>query len=169
MGKMTIQSIIFRTRPDPANPQQIQIQFALGAAAQSLSMNGIVLNVLIGVDRWTAEALRAQSKPVPNPVPVQALVDTGASNLAVDRSIVQSLSLARRGLANCQTPAGCRLSNIHAVSLAIPGTNLQSYDMLRAVEVDLTNQRFKCLIGRETMANWHFHYNGQSGTVSISD
>ena len=49
------------------------------------------------------------------------------------------------------------------------GTNLRSYDMLRATEVDLANQPFHCLIGRETMANWHMHYNGQTGQISISD
>jgi len=169
LGKITNQRIVFRTRPDPNNPGQTQIQFALGAGAQALAIEGVLLNVSIEVDRWTAESLRAQSLPMPNPLPVQALVDTGASQLALDSTIVHSLNLARRGIATCDTAAGRRIAHLYAVSLSFPGTDLRRYDMLRAVEVDLTNQPFKCLIGRETMANWHFHYNGQSGGVSISD
>jgi len=169
MGKLTIQPIIFRTRPHPTNPGQIQIEFALGESARALMIRGIVLNISIEVDRWTAEALRAQSLPVPNPVAVPAMVDTGASHLGLDTSIVRSLNLARRGVTICDTAAGRRLANMYAVSLSFPGTTLMRYDMLRAVEVNLANQPFKCLIGRETMSNWHIHYNGQSGAISISD
>ena len=161
--------IVFRTRPDPNNPQQIQIQIALGAGAQQLRLKGIVLNVSVGVDRWTSQALEAQSLPVPSPVVVPAMVDTGASHLALDTTIVNSLNLRRRGVARCDTPAGRRVANVYAVSLSFPQSQLKSYTMLRAIDVNLANQPFKCLIGRETMAHWHLHYNGQSGTISISD
>jgi len=121
------------------------------------------------VDRWTAEAYRAQNLPVPNPITIPALVDTGASHLALDNKVIQPLNLSKRGTTTCDTAAGRRIANVYAVSLAFPGTSLQSYPLLRATEVSLTNQPFKCLIGRETMKNWHLHYNGQSGSISISD
>lgn len=121
------------------------------------------------MDRFTAEALRAQSLPVPNPITVPAMVDTGASHLGLDTKIIRSLNLSRRGVTTCDTAAGRRVANLYAVSLSFPGTKLQSYDLLRVADVKLTKQPFKCLIGRETMRNWHIHYNGQSGTISISD
>jgi len=169
LGRLTIQPLAVRAVPDPNNPGQIQVQVALGAGAQALTINGIVLNVLIGVDRWTAESLRAQSLQVPNPSPFSAMVDTGASGLALDNSIIQALNLTRRGLVRVHTASGSRLANLYVVSLSFPATELRSYDVVRATEVDLSAQPFKCLIGREIMANWHVHYNGQTGAISISD
>lgn len=169
MGKLTLQDIAFRARKHPTNPKQLQIQFAMGASSQALMIRGIVLNVSIGVDRFTAEALRAQSLSVPNPITVPAMVDTGASHLGLDTNIIRSLNLSRRGVTTCDTAAGRRVANLYAVSISFPGTKLQSYDLLRVADVNLAKQPFKCLIGRQTMRNWHMHYNGQSGTISISD
>jgi len=147
----------------------MQISFALGAGAQVLASKGIVLNVGIGVDNFTADALHAQNLPLPQPFNGPALVDTGASGLALDTSVVRQLGLLRQGIANNYTAAGPRVSPVYFVSLAFPGSQLNSYGLLRATEVDLTGQAFKCLIGRETMMNWHIHYNGQSGQISIAD
>lgn len=169
MGLLTIGHIAFQTQPHPQRPGQIQVRVALGEGARFLSNRGVVLNVAIGVDRWTVEALRAQNKPVPPPHSCEALVDTGASGLALDKTVVQALNLKKKGIVTKYTPAGKGVANMYFVALAFPGTNLRSYDMLRATEVDLTGQPFKCLIGRETMVNWHLHYNGQTGQISISD
>ena len=169
MGLLTIQPIVARAVPHPSIPGQVEIQLGLGLMAQILAHNGVVLNVSIGLDRLTVDALRAQNLPVPNPFTCPALVDTGASALAIDNSIVQSLNLVRRGFAICDTASGRRRANLYAVSLSFPATNLRNYDVIRAHDVDLSNQQFKCLIGRDTMANWHLHYNGQTGAISISD
>lgn len=168
MGLLTTQTIVVQTRPAP-QPRQIQIGFALGEGARKLSIVGVILNVGIGIDTWTAQALQAQNRPVPKLYNCQALVDTGASGLALDKSVVQSLNLVRRGVVSTYTAGGRTVSNSYFVSLTFPGTQLRSYGLLRATEVDLADQPFKCLIGGETMANWHFHYNGQSGSVSIAD
>lgn len=140
----------------------------MGGGEQALARQGIVLSVAIGVDNYTATSLRAQGLNVPNPVPCQALLDTGASCLCIDSSIAKQLGLARRGIPS-HTAAGPRMSSLYAVSLLFPGTNLKTYDLLRAAEVNLALQSFKCLIGRDVLSHWHFHYNGQSGAVSISD
>lgn len=169
MGKITQVTVTFQTRPDPNNPGQTQIALAMGAAAQILAANGVALNVSITVDNLTADAMRAQNLPLPAPVNCPALVDTGASGLALDRTLVQQLALVKKGITKSGTAAGVRLSPIYFVSLEFPGTEVRSYPLLRATEVDLQGQPFKCLIGRETMMHWHFHYNGQAGVFSIAD
>ena len=171
MGTLTVWpiGIQIQTRPDPNNPGQMQVGVALGGGATALAAQGIILNIAIGVDVFTADALRALGQPVPNPFLCQALLDTGASTLALDRSIAQSLGLARRGVVINHTANGLRQSNLYAVSLLFPATSLRSYNLLRASEVDLSTQPFKCLIGRDVLSRWHVHYNGQTGAVSIAD
>ena len=146
-----------------------QIGFALGSGQGALAANGIRVNVAIGVDEATANALRALGQPVPNPVSSQALIDTGASMLSIDRSISQALSLSRRGIVTSHTANGPRQCNLYAVSLIFPASSLRSYNLMRAAEVDLSTQPFKCLIGRDVLGNMHVHYNGQTGAASIAD
>ena len=117
----------------------------------------------------TVSTMQTLGQTAPPPFLCKALVDTGASGLAIDKSIAVALGLKKQGIANNFTANGAKLSPVYFVSLNFPETNLRSYDMLRATEVDLANQSFHCLIGRETMANWHMHYNGQTGQISISD
>ncbi|MGD6805413.1 MAG: retroviral-like aspartic protease family protein [Candidatus Bathyarchaeia archaeon] len=137
--------------------------------AERLANKGIIINVEIGIDLATAEALRASDLHVPNPVPCQALIDTGSSILAVDQSIAQSLNLVKRGIYVAHTANGQRQCNLYAVALTFPSTNLKSYSVIQASEVNLSAQPFKCLIGRDVLRNWHVHYNGETGAVSIAD
>lgn len=169
MGKVTLVTLGFQSRPDPTNPGQQQIALDPNLGAALLATNGVNLNVAVTVDSWTAEVLRAQNQPVPNAITTPALVDTGASGLALDSSIVRQLGLARKGIVTNRTAGGTHEANMYFVSLAFPSTALNSYGFLRATEVNLADMPFKCLIGRETMVNWHIHYNGQSGQVSIAD
>ena len=134
-----------------------------------LASKGIILNVEIGIDLATADALRALAQPIPNTVTCQALIDTGSSMLAIDQSMAQSLNLVKRGINVAHTANGPRQCNVYAVALSFPSTNLKSYDVIPASEVDLSAQPFKCLIGRDVLHNWHVHYNGESGAVSIAD
>jgi predicted aspartyl protease len=141
----------------------------LGGGGTALARLGIIINVEIGIDLATADALRALGQPIPNPVACQALIDTGASILAIDQTIAQSLNLTRRGINTTHTANGPRQCNLYAVALSFPATNLKSYNVIQASEVDLSAQPFKCLIGRDVLSHWHVHYNGQSGAVSIAD
>ena len=128
-----------------------------------------IIKVEIGIDLATADALRALAQPIPNPIACQALIDTGSSILAIDQSIAQSLNLTRRGVNIAHTANGSRQCNLYAVALSFPATNLKSYNVIQASEVDLSAQPFKCLIGRDVLSKWHVHYNGESGAVSIAD
>jgi len=131
--------------------------------------HGIIIQVEIGVDNQTAEALRQQGHPVPASVTCSALIDTGASNLAIDPTIAQQLGLRRTGTRPTYTANGPRDSVVYAVSLDFPGTTLNTFEVLEAMDCNLTGQPFQCLIGRDVMSNWHMHYNGQTGTITIAD
>lgn len=158
----------FQTSPDPNNPKLNRISWPT-IGASHLAAKGIVLDVAISTDMLTASMLQTGEQNVPQPFLCKALVDTGASGLAIDKSIAISLGLKRKSVATNLTANGSKLSPVYFVSLTFPGTTLKSYDLSRATEGDLAKQSFQCLIGRETMANWHLHHNGQSGQISISD
>lgn len=142
---------------------------APSTGGNALAAKGIVFNVEIGVDVATADLLTQCRQPVPNPITSQALVDTGASFLAIDQSIAQKLNLARRGINVTHTANGPRQCDLYAVSLAFPATALKSFNVVQAIEVDLSTQPFKCLIGRDVLSKWHLHYNGETGVISIAD
>lgn len=167
MGLLTFSPMGFQTSPDPNNPKNIQIKWNPSVGSSLLSIHGIILNVAILPDMLTVSSMQGQQTP--QPLICRALVDTGASGLAKDKSTAEKLGLKKKGIANNLTANGIKLSPVYFVSLSFPGSNLKSYDMLRATEVDLSNQTFQCLIGRETMSNWHLHYNGQTGQISIAD
>jgi predicted aspartyl protease len=150
-------------------PGQVAVKVALGDGGIHLANKGVLINVEIAVDFATAEALKACAQPLPNPVPCQALIDTGSSILAIDQSIAQSLNLVKRGIYVAHTANGQRQCNLYAVALSFPATNLKAHNIIQATEVDLSAQPFKCLIGRDILKNWHLHYNGESGAVSIAD
>ncbi|MGH9920133.1 MAG: aspartyl protease family protein [Nitrososphaerales archaeon] len=63
--------------------------------------------------------MRAQNQPVPAPSNCPALVDTGASGLALDSTVVQALQLRRQGVVTNDTAGGRRIANQHFVSLDV--------------------------------------------------
>jgi predicted aspartyl protease len=168
MGLLTVPPMGFQPATDPNNLKSIRVSLSY-IGANRLFNEGIILNVAISPDMLSLSTMEIEGKEVPQPIPCKALVDTGASGLAIDKTIAQKLGLKRNSITENLTANGSRLAPVYLVSLNFPATNLKSYDMLRATEVDLSKQPFQCLIGREIMANWHLHYNGQTGQVSISD
>ena len=69
-----------------------------------ISPQGALLNALIGVSRARRSALDAAGQTIPNMVPIQALVDTGASATCMDPSVLKTLTLTPTGSATVNTP-----------------------------------------------------------------
>ena len=55
-------------------------------SAQITSQSGPTLDVFVAVSSLRHQALLSANSPVPNPLPVRALIDTGASMTCVDPS-----------------------------------------------------------------------------------
>jgi hypothetical protein len=60
------------------------LTFAVGA-------EGLAVDVLMGLSRANTQALRALGQPLPQPVPLRALIDTGADYSAVVDTAVAAL------------------------------------------------------------------------------
>ena len=123
--------------------------------------------VRIGVSEPAANLLRQEGKPVPNPVEVTALIDTGASGTAVKPEVIRQLQLTPRGVTNIATPSSAaHPCNVYDVSLTF--ANGVVVPVITVIEVPLEGQVIQGLIGRDVLAHGILIYSGYTNTFSLS-
>ena len=128
---------------------------------------GPVCQVRIGVSGPTADLLKGQGKPIPAPVEIMALIDTGASGTAVKPEVIHQLQLTPRGVAQIATPSSsAHPCNVYDVSLTFP--NGVMIPLITVMEVPLEGQRIQGLIGRDVLAHGILIYSGYTNTFSLS-
>jgi len=96
-----------------------------------------------------------------------ALIDTGANTTAAKESVIQAASLPFAGFTSVQGAHGS--SRDHPTffgQILFPWGSVRNVGI---VQLDLGNQGFDCIIGRDTMRNWIVIYDGISGVVTIAD
>ena len=135
---------------------------------------GPLLNVQVGVSVPRNNALRRAGKPVPQPIAVKGLVDTGASCTSIDPSVVEELELSPTGDLKMVTPSTGSDAVIvpqYDVAIAIYGTTIEQQPKLDPVlpvaEFSLANQGFKVLVGRDVLAGCVLVYNGTIGHYTL--
>lgn len=110
---------------------------------------------------------------VPNIIPIRGLLDTGASNTAVDPSVLTALGLTPTGTCLVNTPttgATPQTTDLYDVSFVIPapqGIPLFSQTLPVMASSLLETQGFHALIGRDILSQCVFVYNG-SGFFTLS-
>lgn len=133
----------------------------------NLQRAGPICQVRTGVSEPAANLLRQQSKPVPNPVEITALIDTGASGTAVKPEVIRQLQLTSRGVTNIATPSSAaHPCNVYDVSLTL--ANGVIVPVVTVIEVPLEGQVIKGLIGRDVLAHGILIYSGYTNTFSLS-
>lgn len=155
------------TQPDPKSPGDIIVNVQPGA--HGLFSGGVILDMAIGVDSVTAQAMQSQGLTVPTPVVIKALLDTGCTVTSIDAGLVTTLGLKTNGFTKTATANGIATTSQHSISLAFPGTKLSGKTLHEVQSVNLKGQPFAALIGRDLMSRWNISYNGSTGFVSIGD
>ena len=130
----------------------------------SLSAGGPILDLAIGVSRPRSQALQKANQPVPNPVRIRGLIDTGASGTCVDPVCLASLGLGPTGQVQIHTPSTGstpQLRNQYDVSIILihPNLVLQIHEQ-PAIASTLQTQGIQALIGRDVLARCLFVYDG---------
>ena len=132
---------------------------------------GPLINVLLMNSRDVIDAGTAVGLEYPEPRPVRALLDTGASITVVSKASASSCKLF-------QTSEGSEITAIgsthkcgeHAGSISFPDTNLRPFDSVRIVSAVFAKERnYACLIGRDILRNWVIEFDGRSKRVTIKD
>ena len=85
----------------------------------ALSADGMVVPALIGLNRPATIVLAQAGQPIPRPVQVRALIDSGCDVTAVAPHVFQQLGLMPIRSSVTQTAAGAVSVNLYRVSLTI--------------------------------------------------
>ncbi|HZF12839.1 MAG TPA: hypothetical protein VFE33_28965 [Thermoanaerobaculia bacterium] len=110
---------------------------------------------------------------MPKPVPISALIDTGASCTCVDPSVLLGLKLTPTGSVSVNTPstgATPHEAEQFDVALVIPAPSGQPlvFQTIPVVSAELLiAQGFHALIGRDILDRCFFAYNGNNGAGGI--
>lgn len=103
-----------------------------------MSDDGLALDVLIGLDGAASHACVAAGQPVPVPLQVKALIDSGCDPTAVSQSVLNALGLLRGTTATTHTAAGLVQVEVFQVSLSIYGPDGTSGPSFNAADWKVT-------------------------------
>lgn len=95
-----------------------------------LPNDGMVVQAVIGMDGPKMAALLQAGKPVPRPIAVRALIDSGSDTTAVAPDVLVRLGLASFVTGTSQTASGPVEVKLYRVSLTLPGPDLALPDMV---------------------------------------
>jgi hypothetical protein len=135
---------------------------------------GPLIHAFIGVSQPRLAALIKVGAPIPPPIVVKALVDTGASHTVVDPTILKGLALSPRRIAKTLTPttgAAPVKCYTYDVSIHVPlgvATALFSKHAWEVTCLDLKHQGFEVLLGRDVLSEGLLVYDGKAGTFSMA-
>jgi len=140
-----------------------------------LTAEGALVDVRIGWSDAAAKALRTALRPVPPPVDVRALIDSGAESSCVDPAVTQALGLPVGGFVMANVPAhgGLTFATQHDASLTIlhpsgdARLNLALGNLLM-VELAIGVLGYQALLGRDVLAGCRFLFDGPAGRFELS-
>lgn len=128
----------------------------------------------VEVSASRAKALRDANQPVPNPVQIRGLVDTGASCTCIDPKVLTDLGLTPTGTTTVITAGNLpEEREQYDVTLIIPGATqgdpALEIDAIPVVASKLLDiQGFHALIGRDVLGTCVMNYNGTMRTFTIA-
>ena len=129
--------------------------------------DGATIRVWIGLSDREVRRLRATGSPIPQPVEVLALLDTGAQVSCIDPDVLARVPLDFYGFTQVNMPAagGLGYAVQYAASLTIPHPGGRAVDDFHETDLPLTEVPlgpFGCdvLIGRDVLALCVFRLDG---------
>jgi hypothetical protein len=138
-----------------------------------LSFKGAMLDILVGFGARDLQRLRRASKPIPQPIPLQAMIDTGATYTSIDAGAFRSLGLQPSGYMPISTAsASWILREQFDVCLTIvhPSGNSGLDLVLKWFSVthaDLLQTGIPALIGCDLLDRCVFTYDGPARTFTL--
>jgi hypothetical protein len=139
-----------------------------------VSADGPVATAYVQLSGPRRKALEEVGQPIPEAIPIRALVDTGASCTCVDPVVMKKLQIAPTGSVPMHTPSTGQTPH-HAdqydVTIIIPGASAGDapliFETISVVGTDLAVQGIDALIGRDILSRCILHYNGDLGFFSL--
>ena len=138
------------------------------AQIPNMVANGPIVEIQLWVSRSLQEILKKKRQPIPEPVKVTAMIDTGASGTVVNPNVIQALGIQPVGVTAIKTPSTTAPVLCHQYELAVLFPNNVIVDSCIAVEAPLQGQHIQCLIGRDILAHGVLIYTGYTNTFTLS-
>ena len=127
-----------------------------------------VIDAVVYVSPERIVALHAANKPVPNPIQIRDLIDTGASCTCVDPSVMKDLEIEARGKAAVHTPSTkgkapheANQFDVVVVIPVSPGSPPLISGTIPVIEAELEHQGYKALIGRDILSKCLLYFDGK--------
>jgi hypothetical protein len=140
---------------------------SFAATAPDLAQAGPLVQVSVGVPQNVRDALTAAGQPVPAPVTMQFLIDTGASLTVIRTGTCAGLGLHPVGIVNIHTPTDHDVpAEQFSVSLGFPNNVVASPWVV--TEAGLPGQNIDGLLGRDLLSRGVLVYLGYAGAWSVS-
>lgn len=134
--------------------------------------SGPVLDLEIGVSQAREDALKKAGQPVPPPLRIRGLIDTGASCTCVDPLVLGRLQLTPTGKVAINTPSTGSVPHTadqYDVSLILMSSYLRLlFPAKSVVESHLSIQGIDALIGRDILEKCLLVYDGQAATFTLA-
>ena len=130
-----------------------------------LSPGGPIFEFFIAVSVPLSETLKKLGNPVPPPILVRGLIDTGASCTSVDPSVLKQLGVAPKAQVPVHTPSTKsgqpHTANQYDICVILPHQKMSwQFNAIPIIEAELLHQGIQALIGRDVLANCLFTYDG---------
>jgi hypothetical protein len=131
-----------------------------------LRASGPLVEVYLSVPASLEQRLLTDGKPVPAPLKVLALVDTGASATSIQDGWAAKLGLQPVGMVKMTTPTSVGVDCLtYAVRMVLPeGITFETV----ASEAPLVGQGFEVLIGRDALAFGVLIYLGKENRFTLA-
>lgn len=135
--------------------------------APNLQSNGPVVQVLLTLSSHALEAMKRRELPVPEPVKLAALVDTGSTITCVSTSVIEPLGAQPVRTVRINTPSTHNMEcNVYALQLLFPETRVKV--PVQAVAAPLQGQNIQVLIGRDILQHGVLVYQGVADTFTLA-
>ncbi len=138
---------------------------------QNMRVTGPRVPLRIELATPARELLERNNQPVPLPVRVLGLIDTGATGTCISQKVCQHLNLQSDGVTKMLTAGHAVYVQVYTVRLSIeflPG-RFVSIEPFPVAAPPLAEQAdIDCLIGRDILAHGIFVYIGYANSISLS-
>lgn len=137
-----------------------------------ITAEGAVIEVAVGVSQPRAAALQAANQPIPQPISLRLLVDTGASNTSVQSGLLSPLGLTPTGSISLHTPStganpvACDQYDVSVVFGMTPFS--LGFPTVSIIECQPLIGTIQGLLGRDILNHGVLSYNSLLQSVTIS-
>lgn len=134
--------------------------------AADLAAEGPVIDLTLSVPKAVSDLIVAAGDPVPAPVKLNALVDTGASHTVVKQGSLAGLGLNPTGVSGVTTPTSQNHPcSMYYVRLVLPKNVVVETTV---IEAPLQGQAIEALLGRDVLQHGILVYNGVTDSFTLA-